>query len=594
MSQDDSSPFEGAVWLTEYDLVINDQLAAARPAVPDVPADQINVADKPATDWSASGIADANLTESLKKNGVTRPVIVWRQTREIIDGIRLYRVARELGLPYAVVYIACADLNEAMAERVRYNLGTCVFPSHFARAWVFLENCQGIIARWRDEGRKNQVDSQALCPAPDKASESEEPNHKVDWLQMAADAVNVTRSEVYYANCVRQVKRGERPTTYPPQKLEHDLVRAFRGEIGGYTLWTNIRCHNDRTAKDEKFNEREKLGNERQSDGSTDGDEGDRSNPSPAPVFDAAGDNQVVLGNMFDVLPTLPNGLINTFLFSPPYYLPANKQRARDIAKTFYDLEGDAAEWLESWPAYQKGTRQYCEHIDRHLRSENRGGYVVVNVSNTRDDEGLWYYHTDLLRDIAGDLQWFDLGEWIWAKMDISGRKFGWGSEDNPIARINHEYVLVLRVGEPKRGPSTLFHKELQKFTMTDWGEVEATNIPDEWRIPERWEIAPVSHPLHPAIFPKKLVYRCLQLWSGHGDVVCDPFCGVGTTGYVAALLGRRFVGIELGQTVADIAAEQVAAATELYETNRDAASREVEKWDRPKNNDSGKRPPEV
>ena len=45
--------------------------------------------------------------------------------------------------------------------------------------------------------------------------------------------------------------------------------------------------------------------------------------------------------------------------------------------------------------------------------------------------------------------------------------------------------------------------------------------------------------------WPAALVARCLVASTSEGDLVLDPFCGVGTTGRVALATGRRFVGIE-------------------------------------------------
>lgn len=36
------------------------------------------------------------------------------------------------------------------------------------------------------------------------------------------------------------------------------------------------------------------------------------------------------------------------------------------------------------------------------------------------------------------------------------------------------------------------------------------------------------------------------RLWSNLGELVADPFAGIGTTGYVALQQGRRFIGVEL------------------------------------------------
>ena len=49
----------------------------------------------------------------------------------------------------------------------------------------------------------------------------------------------------------------------------------------------------------------------------------------------------------------------------------------------------------------------------------------------------------------------------------------------------------------------------------------------------------------HPAMFPEDLARDHILSWSDPGDVVFDPFLGSGTTGKMAVLEGRRFIGIE-------------------------------------------------
>lgn len=46
--------------------------------------------------------------------------------------------------------------------------------------------------------------------------------------------------------------------------------------------------------------------------------------------------------------------------------------------------------------------------------------------------------------------------------------------------------------------------------------------------------------------FPRALPDRFIRQYSRPGDLVVDPFCGVGTTGRAAVELGRRFVGFEI------------------------------------------------
>jgi len=41
-------------------------------------------------------------------------------------------------------------------------------------------------------------------------------------------------------------------------------------------------------------------------------------------------------------------------------------------------------------------------------------------------------------------------------------------------------------------------------------------------------------------------IRRCLDLWTNPGDVVLSPFTGIGSVGYVAIEMDRRFIGAEL------------------------------------------------
>jgi len=45
------------------------------------------------------------------------------------------------------------------------------------------------------------------------------------------------------------------------------------------------------------------------------------------------------------------------------------------------------------------------------------------------------------------------------------------------------------------------------------------------------------------------VIRRAMELWTNPGDVVFDPFSGIGSTGYVAIEEGRRSVGAELKET---------------------------------------------
>lgn len=52
----------------------------------------------------------------------------------------------------------------------------------------------------------------------------------------------------------------------------------------------------------------------------------------------------------------------------------------------------------------------------------------------------------------------------------------------------------------------------------------------------------------HPAIFPEKLAEGHILTWSKKGDLVCDPFCGSGTTLKMAKINKRNFIGCDISE----------------------------------------------
>jgi superfamily II DNA or RNA helicase len=57
------------------------------------------------------------------------------------------------------------------------------------------------------------------------------------------------------------------------------------------------------------------------------------------------------------------------------------------------------------------------------------------------------------------------------------------------------------------------------------------------------------------------VIERCIYLWSNPGDLVLDPFAGIGSTGFVALETSRRFVGVELKRSYAEQAVRHLEAA---------------------------------
>ena len=64
----------------------------------------------------------------------------------------------------------------------------------------------------------------------------------------------------------------------------------------------------------------------------------------------------------------------------------------------------------------------------------------------------------------------------------------------------------------------------------------------------------------HPAVFPEALANDHIISWSNEGDTVLDCFMGSGTTGKMALLNNRKFIGIEKDETYFKIAQDRIAA----------------------------------
>lgn len=77
--------------------------------------------------------------------------------------------------------------------------------------------------------------------------------------------------------------------------------------------------------------------------------------------------------------------------------------------------------------------------------------------------------------------------------------------------------------------------KALSQLTKDEWREYTKTV----------WSIANVSHDLHPATFPVEIPKRLTKLFSFWGEIVLDPFGGVGSTAVAAIREGRRAICVD-------------------------------------------------
>ncbi|WP_372996053.1 DNA methyltransferase [Marinobacter sp.] len=74
----------------------------------------------------------------------------------------------------------------------------------------------------------------------------------------------------------------------------------------------------------------------------------------------------------------------------------------------------------------------------------------------------------------------------------------------------------------------------------------------------------------HPAPFSFTDVARLIRFFTKRGNVVLDPFVGIGSTLKACALEGRRGIGIELNPNYAKLARERIETEVESFESVED------------------------
>lgn len=64
---------------------------------------------------------------------------------------------------------------------------------------------------------------------------------------------------------------------------------------------------------------------------------------------------------------------------------------------------------------------------------------------------------------------------------------------------------------------------------------------------------------IHPAVFPIALPAKCINLFTHKGELVLDPFAGIGTTLLASKDLGRNAVGFDLNKNYVDFANKRIS-----------------------------------
>ena len=109
------------------------------------------------------------------------------------------------------------------------------------------------------------------------------------------------------------------------------------------------------------------------------------------------------------------------------------------------------------------------------------------------------------------------------------------------------EYMFVLSKGKAKG--HLICDKKNKWAGWTDYGGTLKTPVPEYSPRTNIWKyITSYNGVEHPAPFPESLARDHILSWSKEGDLVYDPFMGSGTTGKMAKLNGRSYIGSEISK----------------------------------------------
>ena len=260
-------------------------------------------------------------------------------------------------------------------------------------------------------------------------------------------------------------------------------------------------------------------------------------------------DADLYLGDCIEVMKTLPDNSVDLTVTSPPY---DNLRTYSDTLVWNFDVFKQVAEQL--------------------YRVTKRGGVVVWVVGDATvkgSETGTSFKQALYFKEIGFNLH----DTMIWektARIPTQDRYYN-----------NFEYMFIISKGKPKSmnfiidHPNVSAGKKRRKDKVINKGENiksdEYLIYPEFSRRTNVWRIhigANKETKGHPAVFPEQLANDHIISWSNVGDTVLDPFMGSATTGKMALLNSRKFIGIEKVPEYFNISEQRILQAQETILEN--------------------------
>lgn len=244
---------------------------------------------------------------------------------------------------------------------------------------------------------------------------------------------------------------------------------------------------------------------------------------------------KIINGNCLDVMKEkMPDNSIDLTVTSPPY------DDLRKYNGYSFDFEG----------------------IARELYRVTKDGGVVVWVVGDKtskgSESGTSFRQALYFKEIGFNLH----DTMIWRKT-------------NPMPKVKtkryfdvFEYMFVFSKGTPKTFNPIMQQCKMggKKYDSTckniggENGRTKKSFVLNNERYKDNiWDIAIAQNKTnHPAVFPEQIANDHIISWSNEGDLVFDPFVGSGTTGRMAVLNNRRFIGVDISEEYCKLSEERI------------------------------------
>jgi site-specific DNA-methyltransferase (adenine-specific) len=226
----------------------------------------------------------------------------------------------------------------------------------------------------------------------------------------------------------------------------------------------------------------------------------------------------------------ISDATIQLIVTSPPYWNVRNYNHSKQIG--FHD----------KYVGYLTKMEKILKECVRVLLPDGKIALNIGNIYNYESNEKR-VYTVNLMLDLWKILDNCDetrfMGTIYWKKTTSRKGAVLFGSYPFPSNFMISTALEAIHIFR-KKGKRKV-SKEIKKKSWISKSEFRKFREPI-------WCINGVSKKKHPAVFPDGLPYRLIKMYSFYGDIVLDPFCGIGTTNVESLKLGRNSIGIDISK----------------------------------------------